>query len=65
LYAVTGQQLAAGGVFGAGRFATTGGDFLEVGFEIFHHRAHGSGIGREIGRAWVELGMQNSHRVFP
>jgi hypothetical protein len=36
-----------------------------MGFEVVHHGAHGGNVGREIGRAWVELGMQNSHRVFP
>jgi hypothetical protein len=65
LHAVAGQQLAACGVFGTCRLAATDGDFFEMGFEVVHHRAHGSGIGREIGRAWVELGMQNSHRVCP
>jgi len=60
-HAIARQELAAGGVLGAGGFAAALGDTFQVGAQVIDHGLHGLRIGRELGRAGIELGLQNGH----
>ena len=59
LHALAGQQLAPRGVLGACRFAAALGDLVKLGAQVIHQRAHGGGVGQKVGRAGVELGVEN------
>jgi hypothetical protein len=61
LHAVARQQLAARRVLGARRVATAQRGLDHLCLEVVDHRAHGLGIGLEVGGTGVELCLQDRH----
>jgi hypothetical protein len=59
------QQLAARQMFLARAFRTTEGDARDGRAQIGNDRAHGLGVGLEIGAPRVELGLQYRHQKPP
>jgi hypothetical protein len=48
-------------VLGAGRIAAALSHALQVRAQVIDQAAHGGGVVLEIGRARIELGVQNDH----
>ena len=61
LHAVAWQQLAARRVPGAGHFAPASGGLGELHMQVIDQRAHGAGIGLEVGGTGVEFGFERGH----
>jgi len=61
---VAGQQFASRRMFGTCGLTTAQCGLGDLCIQSVHQGAHGAGIGLEVGRTGVELGIQLGHRFF-
>ena len=63
-HALAGQELAAGHVLLARGLVAAHGDLRDLLAQVGDQRLHALGVGLEIGRARVELGLEDRHQAF-